>query len=464
MTLSQELAARILGFDASRVEPEALEAARIAVTDTLAVTLLGASDDASRILACTPGIAEGDGPCVVAGTPLKRGPLDAALLNGVASHAHDFDDFTQEFGGHPSVPVLPVLLALSDIRRVSGRELLNAFIVGVEAETRIALGVHFHHYEKGWHPTATLGVFGAAAASAYLMRLDAEQTATALCIAASLSSGIKANFGTMTKPLHVGHCARNGLLAALLAESGFSADLAAFEAPQGFLNVFNGPGRYDMDRMLENWFNPPVVLDPGISIKQFPCCGSTHPAIYVALDLKRDHDFDSDDISEIEIRTHPLRLPHTDNPTPESPLQAKFSIQYCIARALASGSVSLSDFDNARIRDSEVRRLMAATRVVPDAAFAGNKRRAFGASVGISLNDGREIKGEVAQRAGRGRDNPMSAEELKAKFDDCAKSALPAGRAAALWDLLSKLAALADARELTRSLAAEAPRARAAGA
>ena len=463
MTLSLELAARILAFDSSRAEAEALDAARVAITDTLAVMLLGASDDACRILAGAPGVADGDGPCVVAGTPLKRAPLDAAMLNGVASHAHDFDDFTQEFGGHPSVPVLPALLALCDIRGVSGRDLLGAFIVGVEAETRIALGVHFHHYEKGWHPTATLGVFGAAAASARLLGLDEKQTAAALCVAASLASGIKANFGTMTKPLHVGHCARNGLFAAMLAEGGFSANLDAFEAPQGFLNVFNGPGRYNTDRMLENWFDRPVVVAPGISIKQFPCCGSTHPAIYVALDLRREHAFQSDDISEIEIRTHPLRLPHTDNPDPASPLQAKFSIQYCVARALASGNVSLTDFDPDCIHDPEARRLMAATRVVPDAAFAGSKHRAFGAAVTIVLNDGRTLRGEVAQRAGRGRDDPMSAEELKAKFNDCAERALPAIRVAALWELLSKLDALADARDLTRALAAEQPRARAAG-
>ena len=463
MSLSLELASRILAFDPSRAEPETLEAARIAVTDTLAVTLLGASDPATKILATTPGIADGEGPCVVVGTPLKRSLLDATLLNGVASHAHDFDDFTQEFGGHPSVPVLPPLLALADTRKFSGLDLLHAYIVGVEAETRIASGVHFHHYEKGWHPTATLGVFGAAAACAYLIGLSDNQTATALCIGASLACGIKANFGTMTKPLHVGHCARNGLLAALLAEGGFSANLAAFEAPQGFLNVFNGPGRYDVDRMLEQWFDPPLVLKPGISIKQFPCCGSAHPAIYVALDLKRDHAIDAGDINEIEIRTHPLRLPHTDNPKPETPLQAKFSIQYCVARALSSGNVSLSDFEHERIRDAEARRLMASTRVVPDAAFAGNKRRAFGASVAVSLTDGRQLKGEVAQRAGRGRDDPMSTRELKGKFDDCTRKALPQARAEALWALLTGLERLPEVGELTRALALETPRSRAVG-
>ena len=464
MTLSLQLASRIQGFEPATCGPEALRAARIAITDTLAVTLLGASDAATRILSQTPGMADADGPCAVAGTPHRRSLLDAALLNGVASHAHDFDDFTQEFGGHPSVPVLPGLLALADSRKVSGLNLLHAFIVGVEAETRIALGVHFHHYEKGWHPTATLGVFGATAACAYLMRLDEKHTATALCIAASLASGIKANFGTMTKPLHVGHCARNGLFAAMLAEGGFSASLSAFEAPQGFLNVFNGPGRYDVERMLGNWFDPPLVLNPGISIKQFPCCGSTHPAIYVALDLLRDHPIVVGDISEIEIRTHPLRLPHTDNADPVNPLEAKFSIQYCVARTLVSGNVSLVDFEDSRIRDPEVRRLMASTQVFPDAEFAGNKNRAFGASVAVTLNDGRRVEGRVAQRAGRGRDDPMSTDELKAKFDDCARGALSSARAAALWELLLRLESLADVRELTASLSSEAPRARAAGA
>src|SRR6202007_1124339 len=157
---------------------------------------------------------------------------------------------------HPSVPILPGLFALADAMPVSGRDFLAAYVAGFETETRIARAVNFHHYDKGWHPTATLGIFGATAAASRLLELTQDQTATALAIAASFSSGLKANFGTMTKPLHVGHGTRNGLFAALMVREGFTANPAALEAKQGFLDVFNGPGTYNVERMLSGWYSP----------------------------------------------------------------------------------------------------------------------------------------------------------------------------------------------------------------
>src|SRR5690606_26237680 len=197
-----------------------------------------------------------------------------------------------------------------------------------------ALDVHFHHYMKGWHPTATLGVFGCAAACARLMGLPDERVAVALAIAASLASGIKANFGTMVKPLHVGQCARNGLLAALLARDGFTAGDRPFEHKQGYFNVFNGEGHYDADRILPAWANPLDIVKPGIAIKQYPCCGSTHPALDVALHLARKHKPEPDEIERVDVWTHTRRLEHTNRPAPQSDLDAKFSVQYCVARAL----------------------------------------------------------------------------------------------------------------------------------
>src|SRR6185437_6190249 len=202
-------------------------------------------------------------------------PLDAALVNGTAAHALDFDDVSNSLGGHPSAPILPALFALGEVLDCTGKDFIAAYVAGFETETRIARGVHFHHYEKGWHPTATLGVFGAAAASCHLLGLDRAKTAQALAIAASLASGIKANFGTMTKPLHVGHTARSGLFAALLAEGGFTADNAALEHQQGFLMVYNGAGNFAADAILKDWGRPYDVVNPGPAFKQYPCCGST---------------------------------------------------------------------------------------------------------------------------------------------------------------------------------------------
>ncbi len=179
----------------------------------------------------------------------------------------------------------------------------------------------------------------------------------------------------------------------------------------------------------------------------------TAPAIYAALELKRDHDLDAADVAGVEIRAHPLRLPHTDNAAPRDPLEAKFSIQYCVARALLSGGVSLADFDSERIHDPQVRRLMGLTRVIADADTEGMQIDPFGAAVSVGLSDGRRLEIRVAQRAGRGAANPMTNKELRAKFEDCARRVFSSADRAALWDLLWRLEALTDVRELTQAMA-----------
>src|SRR5207245_3149718 len=168
-------------------------------------------------------------------------------------------------------------------------------------ETKLALAVNFHHYTKCWHPTATLGTFGAAAAAARMMGLDAERTSVALALAASFASGLKANFGTMAKPLHVGHAARNGIFAARLAQAGFTANARdVFEHEQGFLDVFNGRGTYDLQRAMDAWAKPLDIVAPGIGIKQYPCCGSTHPAIDAMLDIVARRRIEPQDVERID--------------------------------------------------------------------------------------------------------------------------------------------------------------------
>jgi len=245
--------------------------AKLAILDTLGVTLAGAHEPCAQIVSRV--LPASGGECLIFGTDRHAPPLDAALVNGTAAHALDFDDVSNSLGGHPSAPILPALFALGEILDCTGRDFITAYVSGFETETRIARGVNFHHYEKGWHPTATLGVFGAAAACCHLLQLDQAKTAQALAIAASLASGIKANFGTMTKPLHVGHTARNGLFAALLARDGFTANTGAMEHKQGFLEFFNGAGNFDAAKILADWGRPYDIVRPGLGVKQHPCCG-----------------------------------------------------------------------------------------------------------------------------------------------------------------------------------------------
>ncbi|MCP5150086.1 MAG: MmgE/PrpD family protein [Ectothiorhodospiraceae bacterium] len=438
--LAAELAERTLSLDPSALDPRTVAAATHYTIDALGVTLLGSGAEHTRLLLDTPGIAEG-GPCRIFGTTRRASALDAALVNGTASHAYDFDDFNELFGGHPSVPVLSAVLPLAEARGASGREVLAAYVAGVEAESRIAMGVHFHHYEKGWHPTSTLGTLGAAAGCGFLLGLDVPRLAHALSIAASLASGFKANFGSMTKPLHVGHSARNGVFAALVAERGFTASPRAFEHPQGFLEVFNGAGTYDVERMLGRWYDPPLVLEPGVSLKQFPCCGSTHPAIAMALDLRRRHHIDPTTVTRVEVLTHPRRLPHTDKADPRNGLDGKFSMQYCVARALADGRVSLDHFEDEAVGDPAVRALMARVEVGVEPEMATRADRAFGAVVTVHRDAAEPVSARVEHMVGRGPDNPMRDDELADKFHDCARRALAPDRARA---------ALAAAHELDR--------------
>src|SRR5580704_5932199 len=316
MTLIEQIAEKIVAIRYDALPREAIHWAKAAILDTVGVTLAGAHEDCARIVADTLGGTPG--PCLIFGSDRRTGPLDAALVNGTAAHALDFDDVSNSLGGHPSAPILPAIFAVAETQDCSGSDFIAAYVAGFETETRIGRGVHYHHYEKGWHPTATLGVFGATAACCHLMGLNVAQTAQALAIAASQASGIKANFGTMTKPLHVGHTARNGLWAAMLAKNGFTANNAALEHRQGFLMVYNGEGNFDADAILKDWGNPYDVTRPGPAFKQYPCCGSTHPALDALLALRGEHAMPADTVVRIDSWTHPRRLAHTNRPDPKS--------------------------------------------------------------------------------------------------------------------------------------------------
>ena len=386
-------------------------------------------------------------------TGTRTSPLDAALVNGVASHALDYDDVSGAMGGHPSAVLIPLMIALGEMLGSSGRDLVLAYVTGFETECRIARGVHFHHYDKGWHPTATLGIFGTVAAAARLLRFSQDQTAMALGLAASLASGLKANFGTMTKPLHVGHSARNGLFAALMVRQGFTANPGTLEANQGFLHVFNGPGNYDTDRILSGWYAPLEIEGGEPGLKPYPCCGSTHASIDRMIHLARTHDLKPADVAGIEIMPHRRRLPHTDNPDPRTPLAAKFSIQYVVARALADRAVRLEHFEGQAHADPAIRALMARTQARPHPDMPDDTPLQWGAEVAVTTRDGRRLASRVEDFERRGPGGaPMSREQLWEKFADCAGRSLPHANIAPLFDRLCYIETIGAVGELTALL------------
>jgi 2-methylcitrate dehydratase PrpD len=464
MTFALELAKRINALTFNELPLEAIHWAKVGILDTVGVTLAGADEEATRIVADVVLRGAADGPALVFGRSLRVNALDAALVNGTASHALDFDDCNNTLGGHPSVPILPALIALAEDTGASGRDFIAAYVAGFETECKVSLGVNFYQYNKGWHPTTTIGVFGCAAACTRLLGLPDEKVATALAIAASLASGIKSNFGTMTKPLHVGHCTRNGLLAALLARSGYTASANAFEHKQGYFNVFNGEGNYDAGKVLPAWGRPFDIVSPGIAIKQYPCCGSTHPALDAMLALRRAHRLHADDIARIDVWIHARRLEHTNRPDPRTSLDAKFSVQYCVARAATDGKIVIDQFEGDALNEPAVRRLLPKVHAAPYTTAQFPADNHFGAEVRVQTKDGRALSHKVDQPFGRTADHSLPPELLKEKFDNCAARALSRERIASVYSTIQDLENLKDVRELTAIIAGETGRARAAAA
>lgn len=456
MSFALELARRICALDFGELPAEAVHWAKVGILDTVGVTLAGAQEEATRVLAAVTLRGGSGGPALVFGSATRARALDAALVNGTAAHALDYDDCNNTLGGHPSAPILPALFALADETGASGREFIAAYVAGFETECKLGLGLNFHQYTHGWHPTTTLGVFGCAAACAKLFGLSEERTATALAIAASLASGIKSNFGTMVKPLHVGHCNRSGLLAAALAREGFTANLDAFEHKQGYFNVYNGPGNYDAGKILPAWGRPFDIVEPGIAIKQYPCCGSTHPAVDAALKLARAHALDPDAIERVEVRIHARRLEHTDRPDPRSALDAKFSVQYCVARAIADRRLAIEHFEGRAFEEPAVRRLLGRVCAAPYTTAQFPADNHFGAEVRIALRGGAVLCAKVEQPLGRTARNALPPERLREKFEDCASRALAREQAVAAYSAIQRLESLEDMRELTALLARSA--------
>ncbi len=445
MTIAHELAERIHAIHFDDLPADAIPLARTALLDAVGCTFLGAAQEMARIVERMPGFAGAEGPCAVFGRGYRTNPLDAVMFNGVASHALDFDDMSASMGGHPTVMMMPVIFALGDIHEFGGRDALLAYVAGNETITRISRGVHPHHYDKGWHPTATVGIFGTVAAAARLLDLAVDQTATALCIAASFASGLKANFGSMTKPLHVGQGNRNGLYATLLAQEGFTANDHALEHKQGFLEVFNGPGTYDSDRMLAGWGDPFDLVSVGVGLKKHPCCGSTHASIEAMLSIRAANDIDVDQVRSIDVLVHPQRLPHTDNPDPRTPLQCKFSQQYVVARALLDGRIRLADFEREAFEQRPVRDLLRKV----DARAHPEPVSEFAAEVVVTLTDGRTFSNLNDVDMGRGLKNPMSDAELWEKFEDCARCSLDEHAIGPLFERLQSLETVENLRDVT---------------
>lgn len=420
-SLESRLAATVVDLNPDSIDDSTVDLVQRAFVDTVGVTLAGLSTDVGRSVSrWLPG-----GGLVGLS---ERAEPEHALALGAASHALDYDDLSWAIDGHPSVVLVPPILALAGETDTSGRDAIAAYAVGFEVMSAVAAPISPEHYEDGWHATATFGVFGAAAAAARLLDFGPEETRNALCIAASTPAGLKRNFGSMTKPLHAGFAARSGLTAAVLARDGITADAGAIGGEGGFFELY-GEHR-EAETPDEGYLGA-----RGIHTKAYPCCYFTHTAIAATQSLADEHDLDPEGVESITVEAScggADALAHSD---PETGLQAKFSMEYAVASALARDRVDLATFEEPALSDPVVDRLRGRVsfRTDPELGYDAHT-----ATVRIESSEGTVERRQADPPGTYG--NPLSAERRRAKFLDCATRSLREERAERLYDDLGRFA------------------------
>lgn len=394
--------------------------ATLTLIDTYGTTVAGFADDAPRVIRNSLLSWSAPGPSTVAGLPDRRtDPPAAALLNAAAAHTLDYDSISFAVSGFIGSATACALAALADAADTPtpGSDVLTAYCLGWEGAAALARGINPLHYSKGWHPTSTIGGFAATLASCRLLGLDADATAMAIGIAVSEASGVKTMIGNMVNAWHVGTGARNGVIAAQLASQGFGAHPTALEADQGFLNLFNGPDKYDVDAIVSSLGVKWDLADPGPIFKVYPCCGLIHSALDAVLALRAESGVDASEVRSAEILVHEFvpRVMHID--VPQSGYAAKFSIPYCVATGLVDGRVDLASFDTVRPEVLELGRRVK-YGVHPD--LQGGETFLGAEFTDVRLDTERGIfETRVERMTNRGTIPNLVVDDLEAKLTDC---------------------------------------------
>ena len=459
-SLTAYVAYFVVATRAGDIPPDVAHLGRRSVLDGLGLALAGAVSETARIARqhlASLGIANERGSTLV-GTGLRLPARFAAFANGIAIHADDFDDTQLALAKdrvyglltHPTATALPPALAIAERDGRSGRDMMTAYQIAVEVECKVAEAILPRHYQHGFHSTATCGAIGATAGAAHLLGLDRETVRRALSIGASQSAGLRENFGTMTKPFHAGRAAESGVVAAELAALGFTASPIGLEADRGFFRAAGGG--YSAEMIDGKLGRPWTFAFPGVSIKPHPSGSLTHPGMSVMQDLVHRHDLSPERIRRVSVGTNhnmPNALIHH---RPANELQAKFSMEFCMAILLLERKAGLEQFTDAVVNRPDVQALMqrVAFGVHPEAEAAGFDKMTT--IVEIELNDGTIVKGSADFGKGSPA-NPMSDLDLADKFRQCADwGGLDGKRAQSIIDLVWRIDELQDVAELTRLL------------
>ncbi|WP_114905843.1 MmgE/PrpD family protein [Ornithinimicrobium murale] len=427
----------VAAYTLSQVGPmsdEVVELAQRTLVDTIGVALAARNEPPVRILEQTLGVLP-EGPATIWASGQKTDGAVAALLNGTAGHALDFDDVTDVTYGHPSVVLWPAIFAAAEHEGSDGRALHEAFVIGFGVQVALARAMDVRaHYGAGWHSTATIGVVGAAAAVSRLMRLDEKRARCAIGLAASMAGGSRQNFGTMTKPLHPGLAARDGIMAARLAREGFTADVDNLESPLGYFSMFSPDP--DLEAAFTALSGTGAFMDAGINVKKYPCCYNTHRTADATLDLRERDGIDPSAVRRVHVVLEPGGFDPLIHHRPRTGLEGKFSIEYVIAAALLDGEVNLESFTDEAVLRPEAQRLVeTVTWEVAAVPPVGPERWDQAFSVVTVETDAGEFTFRTDIPRGDRR-APLSRAELEAKFADCCNFSGSGWDARALMDEL----------------------------
>ena len=391
------------------IPAKAREKTKEAITDFVGVALAGNREEICRVLLDYIKFIGGEPQARIIGSGYQTSVTNAALVNGAIGHALDFDDWSVCIYGHPTVVLAPCILALSEFFGLSGKDLICAYVAGYEVYAAIPWVVKNAHYNQGWHVTGTWGTIGAAAAAANLLKLSVRETQIALGLASSMASGVKSNYGTMTKPFHAGNAAANGLAAAYLAKQGFTASQGIFDVEFDILKAFGYNDKVDWGPLLPMLGQEyKLIGDEGINIKPYPACGGTAFGIDAVKKLLLNYEFHLEDIAEIELWVNPLAGLPLIHHNPSKGLEGKFSLEYTVARALISKHVTLQHFTDEAVNEPAIKELIGKMRWLEKYPMpkGGASDEFDPKGVLLRLKDGRELFEEVFIHTGMPK-NPM---------------------------------------------------------
>ena len=417
-----------------------------AFIDTIGVAIPGAAEAVTqKVLATVAGW--GAGPCTAIGSDRKLAAPWAAMVNGTAAHALDFDDNFDPSKAHASAVLVPAVLALAEQEGASGAACIDAYVTGLQIMGRVGQGVNPAHRNRGWHATSTTGAIGAAAACARLLRMEQREAAFALSIATSMAGGFMSQFGTETKPLHAGLAAKAGVMAASFARVGLDAGLETLDGPRGMNRLMVGPDLEELRANLThiehgqtlrfetgNVGEPLLLLSSGLKVKRFPNCGSAHRAMDGLLALREQHGFGAEDIAEVRVSAPASHLANLMYEDPRTPAQAKFSLEYALAMIALHGHCALSDFAEEAVAAPEARAFFPRVHRNPVDKGEGE----FPTRVEVTLKDGSTHRIDVEMPVGS-LAAPLSQRQYATKFDECAAGFVAPGELADLKGYLSKL-------------------------